>query len=241
MLIKKFKRLVKEYRENNKKQISLLKELEWAHVYHDSIRGVNWLENQSLNIGRWAGNYTFFYVLNRVLMDFKPKSILEFGLGESTKFITSYLNNFLVDTNHFVIEQDSEWKDLYTQKNKLSKNCTIKVAPIDKKIIKGFEVNTYKDLEEIITSKFDLYIVDGPFGSPRFSRYDIVTLAKELKPKDEFIILVDDYHREGEKDTINELLKVFELNNLDTFFTSYSGNKSVAVIATKKYRHTTTL
>ncbi|GAL81813.1 hypothetical protein JCM19274_372 [Algibacter lectus] len=37
-----------------------LKELEWANIYHDSIRGKNALQNLPLNIGRWAGNYTFF-------------------------------------------------------------------------------------------------------------------------------------------------------------------------------------
>ena len=42
------------------------KEIEWAHIYHDSIRGKKPIEELGLNIGRWAGNYSFFYVLNRI-------------------------------------------------------------------------------------------------------------------------------------------------------------------------------
>jgi hypothetical protein len=78
-MIKKIKQLIKENREFNRQRISHLKEIEWAHIYHDSIRGIEWIQGLSLNIGRWAGNYSFFYVLNRILMDYKPKNILELG------------------------------------------------------------------------------------------------------------------------------------------------------------------
>ena len=45
-----------------KQNLLLTQELEWAHVFHDSIKGKPWLENLSLNIGRWAGSYSFFYI-----------------------------------------------------------------------------------------------------------------------------------------------------------------------------------
>ena len=55
-------------------------ELVWAHRYHDSIRGSEFLEKLPLNIGRWAGNYTFFYVLSRTLMEYKPLKLIEWVL-----------------------------------------------------------------------------------------------------------------------------------------------------------------
>ena len=90
-MISKIKSLIRENRARQKKILSQTRELEWAHIFHDSIRGKECLQNLPLNIGRWAGNYSLFYLLNRILMDYKPKSILEFGLGESSKFISTYL------------------------------------------------------------------------------------------------------------------------------------------------------
>ncbi len=79
------------------------RELLWANNFHDSIRGKKCLQELNLNIGRWAGNYSFFYILNRVLMDYKPIGILDLGLGESSKFISTYLDNFLPNSFHTII------------------------------------------------------------------------------------------------------------------------------------------
>src|SRR5690554_6195752 len=97
MIKKRIKAILDDFRlrlDDNKK---LLQENEWANIYHDSIRGNDELQQLSLKIGRWAGNYSFFFLVHRILKDFKPKKIVEFGLGESSKFISSYnksVNNF---------------------------------------------------------------------------------------------------------------------------------------------------
>jgi hypothetical protein len=119
-------------------QLKYYKELEWANIYHDSIRGKEWLTNLSLNVGRWAGNYSFFYVLNRILNDCRPKEILEFGLGESSKFVSVYLDNYLLESNHYIIEQDRKWKHNFTERYKLSLRSSIDIFPLKKK-----KVNKY--------------------------------------------------------------------------------------------------
>jgi len=238
-MIKKIKSIIHESRVNQKKILLQSQELEWAHVYHDSIRGKQWLENLPLNIGRWAGNYSFFYVLNRILNDFKPKAILEMGLGESTKFISTYLDNYLVDSNHLVIEQDENWKNIFKENFKLSNRTEIVVCPLEKAIIKGFETNTYHNFEQAVTEIFDLYIIDGPFGSSHYSRYDIMKLANNFEPENQFIIVMDDYNRQGEKETIADLLSLLKSKNINVFHNSYIGNKSVIVIATEKYKYST--
>lgn len=237
----KFKKWFYKVKSNQEKILKSTHENEWAHIYHDSIRGKLWLENLPLNVGRWAGNYTFFYLLNRILNDFEPKNILEFGLGESTKFITSYIDNYLVNTNHLVIEHDENWKKQFLKKNKINENTSVEIAFLEKQLIKTYEVNTYNDIEKKVGSKFELYIIDGPFGSPRFSRYDIVTLAQNFDKKDEFIIIMDDYHRKGEQDTVNDLMSKFKDRNIDVTLGVYTGSKSVAILATKKYKYATTL
>lgn len=238
-MIKKIKLIIQENREKQNKLLLQSQELEWAQVYHDSIRGKQWIENLSLNIGRWAGNYSFFYVLNRILSDFKPKEILEMGLGESTKFISTYLDNYLIDSNHLVIEQDKNWKDIFNENFTVSNRTEIIVCPLEKTIIKGFEINAYQNFELAVTKKFDLYIIDGPFGSSHYSRYDIMKLVNNFEPENQFIIIMDDYNRQGEKETVADLLNLLKSKNIKVSHNSYNGNKSVMVIATEKYKYAT--
>lgn len=240
-ILKRINALIQENRDNQNKIYLQTQELEWASVYHDSIRGNKWLEELPLNIGRWAGNYSFFYVLNRILKDFKPKSILELGLGESTKFISTYLDNYLTNTNHLVIEQDENWKNLFVNNFKLSQNSKILISPLMKMEIKGFETNLYQNLDQITSEEYDLYLVDGPLGSANYSRYDIVLLAGQFKSEDQFIIVIDDYDRQGERETVMDLRRVLKKRNILFFENVYTGNKSVMVIATENYKFATSL
>lgn len=240
-MIKRIKELIKENKERQNKIIAQNEELLWSAVFHDSIRGKKGIEDLSLNIGRWAGNYSFFYVLNRILNDYQPKRILEFGLGESSKFVSTYLDNYLLNSEYLIIEQDADWKAIFENKFTLSPRSSIKVLPLIKKKYKGYDFNGYENIESTITSTFDLYIIDGPFGSPNYSRFDVFALAEKLSKGDEFIIMIDDYDRHGERETVNELLKMFQNKDIDIFRETYKGVKSVTVIVTEKYKYVTSL
>ena len=67
--MKKIIAIIREQIKLQKLSYLQLKELEWANVYHDSIRGHTAIEQLPLNIGRWAGNYAFFYILNSIIID----------------------------------------------------------------------------------------------------------------------------------------------------------------------------
>lgn len=240
-MINRIKQLIRENKARQKKIIAQNDELLWASIFHDSIRGKKGIENLPLNIGRWAGNYSFFYVLNRILNDYQPKQIIEFGLGESSKFVSTYLEYHLLDSEHLIIEQDKNWKILFENKFKLSSRTSIQVLPLIKKKYKGLEYNGYENIENVVNSKFDLYIIDGPFGSPNYSRFDVFSLAEKLTPQDEFIIIMDDFDREGEQQTTHELLELFENKNIKIYSEIYKGVKSVKVICTEKYKYVTSL
>ena len=240
-MINKIKQKIKESLKLQQLSYLQLKELEWAHIYHDSIRGEKPLEELSLNIGRWAGNYAFFYILNRILSDYKPKSILELGLGESTKFISTYLDSNLPESNHTVVEHDKNWKSIFLKRFKLFKGSEIQIFEKVKKTVKGHEYIGYDNIESKIQKTYNLYIVDGPFGSENYSRYDIVNLASKLTNEDEFIIILDDYDRKGEKETSDDLIELLKEKKIEIFTKVYIGNKSVNVIATKQYKYATSL
>lgn len=191
--------------------------------------------------GRWAVNYSFLYILIRILTDCKPQKIIEFGLGESSKIISVFCDNYLTDSTQLIIEQDQKWITAFQDRFVLSSNSKILQLELEEKKIKNFPVYTYKGLNEIVEEVFDLYIVDGPFGSDRFSRYDICLLVDKLNVKNDFIIIIDDYNRQGEKDTAIDILNQLEQKGIKTFCETYSGNKSQLVITTEKFKFITSL
>lgn len=210
-------------------------------MYRDSIRGYPWLESLPLNVGRWAGTYAMFYVLNRILNDYQPKSIVEMGLGESTKFVSAFLTHELKESTHLAIEQSADWRDAFQSRFQIPDRVTIDVCELTQKDVKGHVVNGYKGIEKYSDRKFDLYLVDGPLGSEHYSRYDMIELAKPLTASDEFIFLVDDVDRVGESETVADLLALFDKKGIKIHKGTYEGTGTVLALCTEKYRYAVSL
>jgi len=235
-MFKKIKNLVQENRNRHIVTQKRLDEIIWANVYHDSIKGIPELNDLNLNIGRFAGNYSFFYLLNRILNDYKPNKILEFGLGESSKFVFNMIVKNQIHVNQYhIYEQDDNWLSDFLKKNDRPKNADIFCLPIIEKKIFGFPVKMYDGFDKKNISKFDFYLIDGPNGSEHYSRYDLVYAIDSLEKNDEFIILLDDYNRPGEVETANVVVQLLNKKNI-TFKTKiYKGLKDQLIIATSKY------
>lgn len=108
-------------------------------------------------------------------------------------------------------------------------------------MLRGFQVYSYLNIEKYQNKKFDLYVIDGPWGSSKYSRYDIVNIVKGIDEKEEFIIIMDDRDRIGEKQTVNDLLAVFKQRKISVYLLTYKGEKEVAIFATSKYKHAISL
>lgn len=241
MIIKRIRNIVNEFRLRDEYQKSQNSELIWANIFHDTIKDREWLKNLSISPGRWAADYSFLYVLVRILTDYKPKKIIEFGLGETAKIVSSFLENDLKTSNYKILEQNEIWIDVFKSKFKLSEKVELIHLPLREKEVKGFPVNSYSGIEDTIDEIFDLYIVDGPFGSPRFSRYDIFSLAMKLQVNDEFVIILDDYNRQGEVDTANDLVNLFNKKGIKIHTGKFSGIKSQFIIGSEKYKYITSV
>ena len=239
--IQNLRNLLKESVRFQAESLSLSREIEWAHIYHDSIRGKDYIQNLGLNVGRWAGNYSFFYILNRILSDYRPKRILDLGLGESSKFISTYLAHSLFESHHTVVEQDLNWISAFSEKFNLCERSKIIHCPIIETQIKGFPTLSYQNFEENVSGEYDLFIVDGPFGSDRYSRIDILSLVQKFEKAKEFIIIVDDSHRPGEQDTVEEICNCLKNKGISYHRADYSGSKQNTVIASEAYRYSTSL
>ena len=236
-MISKLKKIVVNNKIKQREILGEVRENNWSSIYHDSIKGIPYLEDLPLNIGRWAGGYSFFYILNRVLKEYKPAKILEMGLGESSKFISVYLDNYLYNTEHYILEQDKDWAAHFNKNFQLSKNSRIVISPLTTKIIKDNNVKCYEDLSVINNQIYNLYVIDGPFGSINFSRFEIVELSKGFSTDDEFIIIMDDYNRVGEQNTIAALIEILNDKKITFYSNVYSGKKEVFILGTEKYKH----
>ena len=228
----KFNKIALDLREIKKQNEELL----WAQIYHDSIRGFDAIESLNLNIGRWAGNYPFFYVLTRILNDYKPKFILELGLGESSKFISTFIHHYAPNSKHIIVEQNEEWTNDFRRRFTLTAQSSVIHCELVSRKVNNFYVASYKDFDKKINVHFDLYVIDGPFGSDRYSRYDIVSLVEKFNDND-FIILLDDNERIGEKETSDEIIRILNNKYIKNYSTVFSGLKSVRVIVSEKYKY----
>ena len=215
-------------------------EIYWGLVFNNAISDSYWLKNKSFSPGRWAAGYPLLYILFRIYNDVKPKSVLEFGLGESTKLLAQYKKHY-PDVHFTVVEQDCNWLEFFCNEIYDIKQYS-KIVEIEKKQIHGKESYYYKGvLNQISGMKYDFIVVDGPWGSDSFSRYQVVEIARNNLIADNFIIIVDDYERDGEKQTVQELRKVLKGKGIEFKESVYSGDKDSLLICSAKYSFLTSL
>ena len=217
---------------------AISREILWSNIFHDTIKGSNWLMNQAFSPGRAAIGYPTLYALYRILDEFQPKSILELGLGQSTKMIGSYVKwkeQKSEECKHIVVEHDKNWIEFFKNSFELSKSSEIMQLDLIKPSLDWengtqIEVNMYKDFAKCLTGKvFDLIFIDGPFGSDVVSRIDIIDLLPECL-NDSFILILDDAERYGEQNTLKMITNQLNENDIKYARSYYSGEKSSAII-----------
>ena len=215
-------------------EIAYIHECYWANIFRDTIQNSEWLLNKSFSPGRAALSYVSLYVLYRILNDIKPNNILECGLGQSSRMTIQYTDFY--KKNLMIFEDNREWLDFFSLQFPTVKNYThiyeldfINVDPIEKsRVYKGFE-------QDLNGKKFDLIIVDGPNGSTKYSRYQMVKFLDYIDPNN-FIILLDDFNRTGEQETFTMAQQILASRNIEFISGSYSSDKSIGVLCSKNYK-----
>jgi hypothetical protein len=172
-----------------------------ARLFRAAIENCVWLEDTSFAPGGWAMDNAALYTLFCILNLWKPKTILEFGLGQSSKMVHQYAT-FFENSMALTIEHNEKW--LLSFCKGISEKIQLNVKQLGMKKIRfnGFKTLTYKNMNEIMREDgYDLIIVDGPFGSRHYSRSQIIDFVKNGMPE-RFCIFVDDTERNGERDTV---------------------------------------
>ena len=216
-----------------------LMELNWAAVFDFAIRGSEWFKRQGLNPGRWALGFPAFYVLYRTLEESRPERILELGLGESTKMTYQYKEHFGASLT--VVEHDAEWRDIFCS-NWADVSDVVKLLPLE---FRGEGINRHVSysgfVEAVGGKKYDLILVDGPWGSRHDSRNQILDIIEQNMLADDFVIIFDDAQRKGERQTIRKVKKLLKSKNMTFCSDFYVGEQSVCIICSPARRFLTTL
>lgn len=205
------------------------------------IRGVSWLENTSFTANSYAVSYDYLLTLVKVLQHLNPKNILEFGLGQSSKVLSKYHDTHSGD--YTVIENDKDWKDFFMKELCPCKDISIHIVPLIHSLDDDFgvKVRKYSNIRNIVEGKkFDLISIDGPLGSERNSRADILEYIPDCLA-DSWCVLLDDCGRIGEQDTIKRLKSILSRNNIKYCERVYGDSKSFYLIASVDNRFFTSL
>jgi hypothetical protein len=227
-----FKKLL-EVAELSKMAQKASDEAVWGLVFQSAIEGSDWLKNRTFYPGRWAAGYQLLYVLFRILNDMKPISILELGLGQTTRMLSQYVNENS-NVSHKIVEHDKRWIEFFTTDYPLTEKNEINFLElIHETFLDDDNVLVYKDFKEtFVDKKFDMIVIDAPFGgtAKKFARIDVLKLIPDSLA-DSFVIVIDDANRHGELNTISHLKKMLREQEIEFEENFYRGNKNAYVIA----------
>lgn len=229
------------YKSSDHRNSLFSKEVRYALVFKDTIEGCEWLTNTTFSLNNSASNYSFMYTLFRILDEINPQNILELGLGQ-TKLTTQYAN-FFKDSKLITVDGDQDWIDVFSEKLTCEGNINIIQQDTEKFTYNETENLRYKDLSNIVKEdKFDLIIIDGPNGfNPEtgelltYSRSNIWNLLDNNLAED-FVIIIDDYERLGEKNTMNRVEEVLNEKGIEFYTFKSIGLKEQYVICSEKYK-----
>lgn len=211
---------------------SLAEEAVWHHVFHESQR---WSGTQkNLNIGRWAGGPSFFFVLKRIIEIQKPNYILEMGLGESSKFISSKLEE-IPGAAHWILEHDERWIEIFQNSNSLNPSSVIELSPLVHVEHQEDGINglAYQSVRTDHWQKADLIVVDGPQGRGEYARANVLDLVPHLHPDRSFAVLFDDTHRQGEQNTVGEFLDRLHSAGITAHRADFGGLKACSIVCSQ--------
>ena len=211
-------------------------ELLWAEVFNSTVCESSWLLNKSFSLCRAAISYLGLYLLYRVLDEMKPKSILEMGLGQSTKMISQFVSQDQ-QRIHYVVENNKDWAAFYLNNNTVPQNTKLTMLTAEIRPFKSANVRAYKDFKETFgTKRFDYIAIDGPgsYDMKKYSRIDVLSILPDCL-NSSFVITLDDAQRNPEKATAREVCSALDAAHIKYRFTTYYGLRGVALWASEDW------
>jgi len=183
-----------------------------------------------------AANHSLLYFLARLLQEFEFRQILELGAGQSSILIDQIKQRIGASYDALTIEHDAAWSERIGAQ---VHHQVLRVELCERSVL-GHKIHYYEVGKEIIPAPVDLLLIDGPPAEGdglRYSRLgilDFLEAALGPDPRD-FVIVVDDCDRCGEKLLARKLQESFWSNNVAIGVKTICAAKCQTVIAAGKY------
>lgn len=185
------------------------------------------LGSSGVLIGGWSIGAPLYVMLNLLLDRHDDLSVIEFGSGQSSRFIREVAEHHPSKVKqHVVVEHDA----VFAQ-HLVERGVDVRIVPLTEK--HGgcrYDVNAESLLSE---HPFNVFIIDGPFGSRRLSRNNIFDFIDANLIPEDFLIIIDDIHRVGERETEMMVMKELRKAGHQPIRRRYRGLKMCTVIASK--------
>jgi len=173
-----------------------------------------------------AACHTLMYLVFRVLKEEKVETIVEFGSGQSTLLIDRIK---VSGTHHVCFEEDPAW---HAHLKGQLHGCDYRQRDLVKKVAEGVQYEGYGSLD---VPPFDVMLVDGPRGVDRRSRFDCVPTAL-ANPRTDYLIVVDDADRPGERETVKHLVDGLRQRGDDVKLSHARGRTAQALITAGRFK-----
>ncbi|WP_251961519.1 class I SAM-dependent methyltransferase [Salinibacter ruber] len=162
-------------------------------------------EEMLLQFGGYAMSAHFAEVVLRLLMQERPKLVVECGSGSSTLLVASRLKKFEGgDRRVIALDHEEKYADItrdLLSRHNLNEWAEVYTAPLESWQINDESLSWYGiDLDVLPDRKIDMLVVDGPPAESRpLARYPAIPVLKRHLSK-ECIIILDDGDRSGESE-----------------------------------------
>ena len=147
-----------------------------------------------------AANYSLLYLILRIGTEFRPRSVLDIGAGQSS-LLWSMLHRRGLVGDVLTLENDADWGTRIGAQV----DHRMMVTSLRRTIVAGRTTMTY-DWDAVFRERcFDVVVCDGPTGVPRHSRFGVLSILDKGRLHDDFALILDDAERPGEQDTVTAI------------------------------------
>lgn len=205
----------------------------WGMNFDRIISQSEWLKKRDFSPGRSAVNNMYLYLMYKILDSKKFHSILDIGMGQTTKMVGQYVN-YDTAASHTIIEDNCEWIEFCGSTLDLGLRSSIVQMDYAIRAFRGESVRVYEGFKKKLQGKkFDYISIDAPIGfdMKNYSRIDILDILPECLAES-WIIMMDDVERMGEYNTLDMIRDVLEENNIAYAEQEYWGGEKSFLIMT---------
>ena len=201
--------------------------------YFELARTTDWMKSTPISSpSGGTASFSLLYVLLAILRDGKFDSIMEIGVGQSTKILLQYQS--LHGNNLYLLDDDEFWLSITARG--VREGVIANYRKLVEHQVCDKKIQWYDSPEP--DRKFQLILIDGPKAYKRAIRYNRLGVLSWIPGvlDDDFIIIVDDSNRVGEALLVREMLIKLDQYNIPVKTRNILGANSQTIIASEKYQ-----